>query len=120
MTPVRDPKQRFFMNHEAPRRRQGGPRRHPGGTQEAPRDTQEAPRRHPEAPRRHPGGTQEARDILESKCVFSYAHAQKSDASDHFRVDGSDVTCTISAAGAQKLVNVGANVGRENSCTDNT
>ena len=53
-------------------------------TQEAPEGTQEAP-----------GGTQEARDILESECVISYAPAHKSDASDHFRVHGSDVTITV-------------------------
>ena len=51
---------------------------------EAPEGTQEAP-----------GGTQEARDILESECVISYAPAHKSDASDHFRVHGSDVTITV-------------------------
>ena len=42
-----------------------------------------------------PGGTQEARDILESECVISYAPAHKSYAGDHFRVHGSDVTITV-------------------------
>ena len=87
---------------EAPwRRNQGGGimeeescRRHPGHIQKTPRrpkKPQEAPRRHPEAPR----GTQEPRDILESECVISYAPAHKSDATDHFRVHGSDVTITV-------------------------
>ena len=47
-------------------------------------------------------------DILESECVISYAPSDKSDASDHFRVHGSDVTLTISAACQQKLAGVGA------------
>ena len=63
-----------------------------------------------EAPRRHPGGTQEAKDILETECVFSYAPAHKSDASDHFRVDGSDVTITAYCACAQKIANAGAEI----------
>ena len=54
-----------------------------------------APRRHPGSTQKAPGGTQEARDILESECVISYAPAHKSDASDHFRVHGSDVTITV-------------------------
>ena len=57
--------------------------------------TQEAPRKHPEGTQEAPGGTQEARDILESECVISYAPAHKSDARDHFRVHGSDVTITV-------------------------
>ena len=77
---------------------------HPGGTHEAPRRHPGGPRRHPGGPRRHPGGTQEARDILETKCVFSYAPAHKSDATDHFRVHGSDVTITVYRACAQDLV----------------
>ena len=46
-----------------------------------------------EAPRRHPVG----RDILESKCVFSYVFFffSKSHATDHCRVDGSDPTITV-------------------------
>ena len=79
------------------------PRRHPGSTQEAPSRTQEAPRR-------HPGGTQEARDILDTECVFSYAPAHKSDATDHFRVHGSDVTITVYRACAQEFVNAGAKI----------
>jgi len=78
---------------------QEAPRRHPGSTQEAPRWTHEAPRRH-QVPRRH----QEAKDILETECVFSYAPARKSDASDHFHVHGSDVTITVYRACAQNLV----------------
>ena len=57
------------------------------------------------APRR-PGGTQKAKDILETECVFSYAPAHKSDASDHFRVDGSDVTITVHCACAQEFADV--------------
>ena len=87
MTPARDPKQLFFKDHwaaDTPRRPERYTQRH-----------QEAPRRHPGGTRRHPGGTQEARDILESECVISYAPAHKSDARDHFRVHGSDVTITV-------------------------
>ena len=65
---------------------------------EAPSD----PRNTQEAPRKHPGGTQEARDILETECVFSYAPAHKSDGGDHFRVDGSDATITVYRACAHK------------------
>ena len=49
----------------------------------------------PECTQEAPGGTQEARDILESECVISYAPAHKSHAGDHFRVHGSDVTITV-------------------------
>jgi hypothetical protein len=63
-----------------------------------------------EAPRRHPGGTQEARDILETECVFSCVPAHKSDASDHFRVDGSDVTITVYCACAQEFAIGGAKI----------
>jgi len=60
---------------------------HPGGSQET--------------PRRRPGGIQEARGV--SICiVFS-----KSDASDHFRTDGSDMTITVYRACAQEFANVG-------------
>jgi len=59
------------------------------------------------APRR-PGGTQKAKDILERECVFSYEPAHKSDASDHFRVDGSDVTITVHCACAQEFADVRA------------
>jgi len=57
------------------------------------------------APRR-PGGTQKAKDILETECVFSYEPAHRSDASDHFRVDGSDVTITVHCACAQEFADV--------------
>jgi len=63
-----------------------------------------------ETPRRHPGSTQEARDILETECVFSYAPAHKSDGGDHFRVDGSDMTITVHRACAQEFTNVGAKI----------
>ena len=52
--------------------------------------------------------TQEARDILETECVFSYAPAHKSDAGDHFRMDGSDVTITVHPACAQEFAVGGA------------
>ena len=56
---------------------------------------------------RHPGGTQEARDILETDCVFSYAPAHTSYASDHICVDGSDVTITVYRACAQEFATGG-------------
>ncbi len=70
---------------------------------ETARSLPEAPRRHPEAPRRHPGSTQEAprrhpggRGHLGVKMyVFICVFFSKSDAGDHFRVDGSDVTITV-------------------------
>ena len=46
---------------------------------------------------------QEARDILELKCVFSYAPAHKSDAADQFCVDESDITISPFAAPAHKI-----------------
>jgi len=58
---------------------------------------QEAPRKHPgDTPedRRRPGG-QGHLGILETECVFSYAPAYKSDAGDHFRVDGSNVSMRL-------------------------
>jgi len=57
-----------------------------------------------------PGGTQEARDILQTECVFSYAPAHKSDGGDHFRVDGSDVTITVYRACAQDVAAVWAKI----------
>jgi len=42
--------------------------------------------------------------------VFSYAPAHKSDGGDHFRVHGSDVTITKSAACAQNLVGTWAQI----------
>ena len=77
--------------------------RHSGGTQEA-------PRQHPGGTQVDPGGTQEARDILETECVFSYAPAHKSDGGDHFRVDGSDVTITVYCACAQEFAGVRAKI----------
>ena len=87
--------------------------RHPGGTQEVFRrptgSSQEIPRRSQQAPRRHPGGTQEAprgtrstRDAFQVKCAKTIVFYSKNDAGDDFRVDGSDVTITKSAACAQK------------------
>jgi len=52
----------------------------------------------------HPQGTHEARDILETECVFSYVPAHKSGGGDHFRVDGSDVTITVYRTCAQELM----------------
>jgi len=79
------------------------PRRHPGGTQEA-------PRKHTGGTQEVPGGTKEARDILETECVFSCATAHKSDASDHVRVDGSDVAITVYRGCAQELMVRGAKI----------
>ena len=107
------------------RRHQGGGimeeescKRHQGDIQETPRrhkrhpgDIQETPR----GPRRHPGGTQEpprrpqeAMDILEAKCVKTIVFFSKSGGGEWFRVHGSDVTITKSAACAQKFAGVGA------------
>jgi len=66
--------------------------------------------RHQGGHRRHPGGTQEARDFLETECVFSYAPAHKSDAGNHLRVDGSDMTLTVYRACAQEFANVGTKI----------
>ena len=71
---------------------------------------------HQEAPRKHAGRTQEARAILESQCVFSYTPAHKSDAGDHFCIDGSDVTITVYRACAQDF----AGAGRQNRPQSNT
>jgi len=60
---------RGIMEEESWRRYPGGGTMRNDGTQ---------------APRRHPGGTQEARDILETECVFSYAPAHKSDGATTF------------------------------------
>ena len=74
--------------------------------------TQAAPRRHPEgtqeAPRRHPGGTQEPPRRPETtrrqnRCFYICFFQQKC-ASDHFCIDGSDVTITVYRACAQDLV----------------
>ena len=48
---------------------------------------------------------------METKCVFSYAPAHKSDATDPFRVDGSDVTITVYRACAQEFVVGEAKIG---------
>ena len=47
---------------------------------------------------------------METECEFSYAPAHKSDGSDHFRVDGSDVTITGCRACAEEFANVGAKI----------
>ena len=101
------------MEAEGPRRHPGGlqetSRRHPGGPQEVPRDPQEVPRRPPGGPQRHPEGAQRlpgdsqgTRVVFDEKCPETIVFYSKSDASNQFRVDGSDVTLTKSAACAQK------------------
>jgi len=73
-------------------------------------EIQEIPRKYPGGIQEDPGGIQEAREILETECVFSYAPAHKSDASDHFRVEGSDVTITVYCACAQEFATGGAKI----------
>ena len=68
------------------------PRRHPRDTQEAPRATQEAPRR-PETPWRQSASNQ-------------MSLTDESGATEHFRVDESDVTITDPAACNEKIINV--------------
>ena len=103
------------MEEKSCRRSLGGyleaerPRRHPGGSQEVRWDPKEAarrppggPQRHPKGAQRHPGGSQRTRGVFDEKCAKSIVFYSKNDASDQFRVDGSDVTLTKSAACAQK------------------
>ena len=72
-------------------------RRHPRGTQEANRRrTRETPRSQQEAP-----GAPD-RPLKES-VLNRYVFYNKSEATDHFRVDGSNVTLSKSVACAQKL-----------------
>ena len=77
------------------------------------RDTQEAPGRHPgasqETPRNHPGGTQEAlrgtkgsRKDFDVKCAKTKMFYSIKWHGRLFRIDGSHVTLTVSAACAQK------------------
>ena len=90
-------------------------RRHPGGIQEASRRSsgrpQEAPRmlpglargaqRQPEGNQRQQGGSQ-GTVVFDAKCAKTIMLYSKNCASNHFRVHGSDVTFTKSAAFAQK------------------
>ena len=83
-------------HHEEDRWRPGtqeAPRWHPGSTQE-----------HPGAPRRHPEGQRYLGDRM---CVF-VSPAHESDAGNHFRVDGSDVTITVYRGCAQEFTVRGA------------
>ena len=67
------------------------------------------PQRHPGAPtktQRHTGGRRETRGIFEVKCVKTIKFYKKNEVSDNFRVDGSDVTLTKSAAGRQQWAGV--------------
>ena len=91
---------------------QEAPRRLPGGAQEAPRRHPGGAQRHPEGTQRHPGGSQGAKGIFETKCNKTVKIDSKNEASDHFRLDGSDVTITVPAACAQKLANVNVESGR--------
>ena len=83
---------------EAPRSHPGGtqevPRRYPAGPQDAPRSTQ----RHPKGTQRHPGARQETTEVCEVKSIKTIEFYSKNNVSNHFRVDGSDVTLTKSAA----------------------
>ena len=78
-------------------------RRHsPGGTQEVPRTHPGGAQKHPEGTQRHQGAHQEARQVCKVKSTKTIRFYCKNDATDHFRVDGSDVTLTVTAACAQK------------------
>ena len=104
------------LEAERPRRHPGAsgsiqeaPRRSPGEPQDIPRDPQEAarmppggPQRHSEGAQRHPGGSQRTRGVFDAKCAKTIVLYSKNNVRDHFRVDGSDVTLTKSAACAQK------------------
>ena len=83
-------------------------REHPGGTQEAPRrhpgGTQEAPRRHPGGTQESPRGTKDSREGFDTKCAKTIKFYCQKWRERPFRVDGSDVTLTVPAAWAQKLI----------------
>ena len=79
------------------------------GPQDVPRDPQEAarkppggPQRHPEDAQRHPGDSQRTRSVFDEKCAKTMMFYSKNEASEPFRLDGSDVTLTKSHACAQK------------------
>ena len=81
----------------------------PGGPQETRRRSPGDPKRHPEAPKGtqgNPAGCQEPRRVFEVKCGKTIEFYNKTGESDHFRVDGSDLTLTKSAAGRQKWAGV--------------
>ena len=85
-----------------PRDTQETPRRHPGDTQEAPRSTQEATRKHPGDTQEPPRGTKGSRDDFDVKCAKTIVFYCQKWRDRAFRLDGSDVTRTKSAACAQK------------------
>ena len=79
------------------------------GPQDVPKDPQEAarrppggPQRHPEGAQRHPGDSQRTRSVFDEKCAKTIVFYSKNEASEPFRLDGSDVTLTKSHACAQK------------------
>ena len=82
---------------------------HPGDTQEAPRrhpgGTQEAPKRHPKRTQEAPIGTKGSREDSEGKSTKIIMFYSINWRGRPFRVDGSDVTRTKSAACAQKRAN---------------
>ena len=70
----------------------------PGGTQAAPRSHPGGAPRHPESTQRHQGARQETREVCEVKWTKTTEFSSRNGVSDHFRVDGSDLTLTKSAA----------------------
>ena len=76
---------------------------------------QSTPNKHPGPPRRLPGGTQEAPRRPETtwrqNICFHVFFFSKRDASEYFRVDGSDPTITVYRACAQDFAVGGAQIG---------
>ena len=60
-----------------------------------------------EAPRRHPGDTQEARDILGAKCVFSYAFLSAK------AMRWTDLTFTVDTPAGKNLRAEGPEIGEQ-------
>ena len=75
----------------SPRTPQEAARRPPGG-----------PQRHPEGAQRHPGASQGTRVVFDKECAETIEFYNENEAREQFRVDGSDVTLTKSAACAEK------------------
>ena len=94
------------LEAEAPRRHPGGlreaSRRDPGVPQEIPRRPPGSPQRHPQGTQRHPRCSQWTRGVFDVKLATTIMFYSSNGVSDHFCVDGSDVTFTAPAACAQK------------------
>ena len=58
--------------------------------------------RHPKGTQRYPEGSQGTRGVFEAKCANTIALFNKSDANNHFPVDGSNLTITKSTNCAHK------------------